>query len=50
MDYLLEAVVIIVALLFPLGCVILFLRGMIKSLGDPHTITPVPDDVHGEDK
>ncbi len=42
MEYLFEAIGIILGVLFPLGCFVLFLRELIRNLGDPHTVTPVP--------
>ncbi|MBO9128157.1 hypothetical protein [Bacillus sp. 165] len=42
MDYLFEAIGIILGVLFPLACVVWFLKELIKNLGDPHTVTPLP--------
>ncbi|HDX9580382.1 hypothetical protein M3215_19810 [Bacillus cytotoxicus] len=42
MGYISEAILLIVAVIFPLSCVLFFLKGMIRNLGDPSTITEVP--------
>ncbi|MFX3623546.1 MAG: hypothetical protein ACE3JP_05740 [Ectobacillus sp.] len=44
MEYLFEAIAILFAVLFPLGCVVWFLKELISHLGDPSVITPVPEE------
>ncbi|ENQ3079797.1 hypothetical protein [Bacillus multifaciens] len=42
MGYVSEAVLLILAVLFPLSCVLFFLKGLIRNLGDTSSITEVP--------
>lgn len=44
MEYWFEAVALLLAVLFPLGGVVWFLRDLIGSLGDASTITPLRDE------
>lgn len=44
MEYWFEAVAILLAVLFPLGSVIWFLRDLIRSLGDASMTTPLRDE------
>jgi len=44
MEYWFEAVTILLAVLFPLGVVVWFLRDLIGSLGDERAITPIQDE------
>ncbi|MEH7463898.1 hypothetical protein V7166_17960 [Bacillus thuringiensis] len=42
MGYVSEAVLLILAVIFPLSCVLCFLKALIQNLGDTSTITEVP--------
>ncbi|ENQ3107500.1 hypothetical protein SAMN04488168_11265 [Bacillus sp. 491mf] len=42
MGYISEAVLLILAVIFPLSCVLFFLKGLIRNLGDPSKITEMP--------
>ncbi|PGZ93308.1 hypothetical protein COE51_23985 [Bacillus pseudomycoides] len=42
MEYGIEAILLILAVVFPLSCVLLFLKALIRNLGDTSTITEMP--------
>ncbi|MEI4802203.1 hypothetical protein ACIGHG_09620 [Bacillus sp. NPDC077411] len=42
MEYVSEAVLLILAVIFPLSCVLFFLKALIRNLGDTSTVTEVP--------
>lgn len=42
MGYVSEAILLILAVIFPLSCVLFFLKGLIRNLGDTNSITEVP--------
>ncbi|CAM4175166.1 DUF2933 domain-containing protein [Bacillus manliponensis] len=43
MAYIWEAILIILAVVFPLSCVLIFLKELIHSLGDSSIITDIPE-------
>ncbi|MGE7884032.1 hypothetical protein [Bacillus sp. NPDC094077] len=43
MDYLMEAILLILAVVLPLSFVLIFLRRLISNLGDATTITKLPE-------
>ncbi|PFA24502.1 hypothetical protein CN373_03335 [Bacillus cereus] len=42
MNYLIEAILVILAVVLPLTCVLIFLKTLISNLGDSKEITKLP--------
>ncbi|PHB17017.1 hypothetical protein COE80_27630 [Bacillus pseudomycoides] len=48
MDYIMEAILLILAVVLPLTCVLIFLKTLISNLGDSRIITKLPTERKGE--
>ncbi|HEK9100460.1 hypothetical protein H9I32_07730 [Bacillus sp. Xin] len=48
MDYLMEAILLVLAIVLPLTCVLIFLKTLIGNLGDSTNITKLPQEKENE--
>ncbi|MDM5188269.1 hypothetical protein QUF99_13355 [Bacillus sp. DX4.1] len=48
MDYLMEAILLVLAVVLPLTCVLIFLKTLIGNLGDSTIITKLPPEKEKE--